>query len=530
MPKKLINFFLVLFWLTFFCLMPKTAHTEVVRIISRQEKHNDYDLQFEIKNNTVFSDQEIKALINPFLKSDGVRLTLRDRKITFDKLLQIRTKITNYYVSHGYVNSGAFIPSQNISSGKKIKIYIVEGKIREIEFEQESELNTYIATRLPQVNQILNIQKLERSLNVLEDDPLIKKIRVKLFNLGNGNTKLLVKVKAFPRFQTSFQITNSNSSNIGKNGLQFNAEYHALKYGDIFNLGLVKTQGLDKYSGQWIIPINIHNTKLSLSYVRAKSSLIDDSISNLDINANFNFYQIGINQPINIDFNQKINLEAYFNLIRSESFVLKDLSFAFIDGFANGKSNISELSLVQKYTNKKSNYIISLSSTFNIGLDIFNATKTMQGRDSIYWSWQLSANRDYKLSKKVVLISRFELQLSPDQVLPTRQFSIGGESSVRGYDKNLINGDNGIFVSNEIQYSLYDSDQSHLNLLAFLEAGSVWNKYKVIEEQNSLLSIGLGFNYSINDALFFELNHAIPLMNKQSPSSSKTTFQFSFSL
>ena len=461
--------------------------------------------KINFQGNTVFNDRELRRIITPF----------ENNQVTLERLLRVRVEITDYYTSKGYQLTGAFIPAQDLTSGK-INIYILEGTIEQIVFSENTNVNTnYILARLPKVEEIYNINSLSKAIEKLQNDSYIKSIDVEVTGNAQGQVNLLVNAQASSRLRTNLAFSNIYAPNIGRNGGQVDLQLHGIGMGDILALSWAKTEGLDRYSGGYSIPINQYDTKLLFQYTKANSELIDDLASELDINADFNSYQFGVSQPILSSKSQKLALELNFNLINSESFILDDFSFAFVDGLEDGESKISELSLVQSYLMKNSELILSFQSSFNLGLNIFDATQTDLGRDSLYWYWQGEVEMINQINDRLIYITDIGLQLSPDQLLPIKQFSIGGINSVRGYRQNYRNGDNGIFISSELQYSLFKLAQSELKLISFLEAGTTWNNKVQSEDNrnNELASIGVGFQYLIAEYLNFQLDYGMPLIN-----------------
>ena len=58
--------------------------------------------RIRITGNTVFSDRVLREIVS----------SVEGKEVTIERILRLRTQLTNYYVDRGYVSSGAFIPSQ----------------------------------------------------------------------------------------------------------------------------------------------------------------------------------------------------------------------------------------------------------------------------------------------------------------------------------------------------------------------------------------------------------------------------------
>ncbi|NER48386.1 MAG: ShlB/FhaC/HecB family hemolysin secretion/activation protein, partial [Symploca sp. SIO1A3] len=77
--------------------------------------------QFKVIGSTVFSAEELAAVLEPFTK----------QAISFTELLQAQEAITELYRDQGYITSGAFIPPQSLQEGT-ITIQVVEGEVEAI--------------------------------------------------------------------------------------------------------------------------------------------------------------------------------------------------------------------------------------------------------------------------------------------------------------------------------------------------------------------------------------------------------------
>jgi len=65
--------------------------------------------KFIFKGNTVFSDQQLEAVVAPYI----------GREITFADLLEARAAITKYYNDRGYITSGALVPLTEINQSEQ---------------------------------------------------------------------------------------------------------------------------------------------------------------------------------------------------------------------------------------------------------------------------------------------------------------------------------------------------------------------------------------------------------------------------
>lgn len=77
-----------------------------------------YVREFRFQGNKVFSSQQLAKVTAAYV----------GRQITSQELEEARRAVTEYYVSHGYINSGAVLPDQDPRDGV-VTMQIIEGVI-----------------------------------------------------------------------------------------------------------------------------------------------------------------------------------------------------------------------------------------------------------------------------------------------------------------------------------------------------------------------------------------------------------------
>ncbi|MBB6252841.1 ShlB/FhaC/HecB family hemolysin secretion/activation protein [Nitrospirillum iridis] len=107
-----------------------------------------------------------------------------------------------------------------------------------------------------------------------------------------------------------------------------------------------------------------------------------------------------------------------------------------------------------------------------------------------------------KLPADAAWATRVVGQLSNRPLLDTEQLGAGGADILRGYDERAVNGDQGVLISTELRspaFKLVESGPGDaLQLLAFLDYGSLWNRnIPAGESENvNLASTGVGLGYT----------------------------------
>jgi len=164
----------------------------------------------------------------------------------------------------------------------------------------------------------------------------------------------------------------------------------------------------------------------------------------------------------------------------------------------------------------KGSHVFAARSQFSIGLDAFDATNNPDGiPDSNFLIWRGQAQYLKKLTPQTNLFLRSDLQFSDRALVTLEQFSAGGALSVRGYTQNGILADNGIFFSTELVNTLWQTSEGEMSfeLSPFFDFARVWNTDDLALDTNTLASVGLGLQFSIQDRLTARLDWGIPLID-----------------
>ncbi|MEM7590599.1 MAG: ShlB/FhaC/HecB family hemolysin secretion/activation protein [Cyanobacteria bacterium P01_A01_bin.83] len=482
--------------------------------------------EIEIEGNTLFSDSELNKIVAP----------VEGRTVTFEQLLEIKNAVVKFYRDQGYISSGAFLPAQKLQNGR-LTIRVIEGSLDLIEIEGLSRLNEqYIIARLPEPNQPVKISDLTKALKKLQDDPLIKEVEGELKVLEQGKNLLALKVQEHKPIQTQLKLTNTFSPTVGSFGGEVIAKHqNLLGFGDRLGASYTRTEGLERYGVSYSVPFNTDGGTIGIDYQNADSELIEEVISAFDIQADYEVLSLALRQPVIDNENEELTVSVELEALRSETFVLDDVSFAFVDGLEDGESKIRPLRLGKEYVRRSERNLIAAESRFNVGLDILDATNTTTGIDSIFWSWQGNFQWIKALNSKQdwLLKTSLSTQLSPDQLLPIEQLTVGGLGSVRGYRQNLIIGDNGLVGVVEGQLPFVKSSTwGSVSLAPFFDVATIWSNIDDPEDDrsNTLASLGLSFNYRLKKILDAQIFYGVPLIEADGFGDSDTEERWGFTL
>ncbi len=439
---------------------------------------------------------------------------LENQTVTLEQLLDLRTRITKLYNENGYITSGAFLPSnQNLADGN-IQIQVVEGQIEDIQITGLKRLRKkYIRRRIaPAAKAPLNQAKLEKKLQLLQLNPLLKRVNAELTaGSSPGQNTLLVDVEQAREFHLGASIDNYRSPAIGSIQGNLNlAHDNVLGLGDRIIVATSITGGLNLYDLGYTVPINARDGTIGVRYSNAESGIIASGFSDLDISNNFESLSFDFRQPIVKTPNTEVALGLAFELRENRSF-LEDAPFSFTLGPDDGVARTRVLRFSQEWTQRQPRNVLSLRSQFNLGVDVFDATVNAEGPSANFFSWVGQAQYVQRLPLRALLISRLSAQLTPDDLLNQERFGIGGIRSVRGYASNQLLTDNGVLGSVECQFPL-TKNPNILQLSPFIEAGKGWNNFGANPDPSALVGVGVGFRWQPISDLSLRLDYGVPLV------------------
>jgi hemolysin activation/secretion protein len=467
---------------------------------------------FKVIGSKVFSREELEKITKPFT----------DRPISLTELFQVRSAITDFYTSKGYINSGAFIPPQELKNGI-VEIQILEGELEEINVKVEGRLNSkYVRDRIAvATKKTLNVNTLLETLQLLRLDPLIENISAELSAGANPGMSLLdIKVKQADTFALQGTYDNGRSPSVGSDRRIVElSEGNLLGFGDNFDFRYTNTDGSNAFDLSYKIPLNARNGKLTLAYGNTDNDVIERPFSPLDINSKSRYYEITFSQPVF----QKPDREFILGLTatRTESDTsLLDFNFPLSRGAdEEGRTRISALRLFQEWTQRSEREVFAVRSQLSLGFNVLDATINDNDQpDSQFVVWRGQGQWVRRLGEDSLFLIRGDLQLAGGALVPLEQFSLGGITNVRGYRQDLLLSDSGFFLSSEVRLPIFKVSKLKgvLQLTPFADFGTAWNRDEEKIDPDTLVSVGVGLNWQQGDRLNARIDWGIPLVDVDS--------------
>ncbi len=476
--------------------------------------------QFKVKRfvfvgNTLFSTRELERFVSSFI----------GKEITFNELQQAVSSITKHYTDAGYINSGAFIPVSGDRfrlqrNASVVTIQIIEGKVGTIYIKGTPRLRRYVRSRLRvAVSPVLNSNRLQEGLRLLQVNPLIKVISANLTpNPQPGVSDLTVRVTANPTISVQPDLNNERSPLVGtfERRLDF-VDTNLFGLGDGLNLTYRNTEGSNAGQASYIIPLNPHNATLQIDYANVHSNIVERPFNQLNISEIDRSYQVTLRQPLLQAATDRSVKKFAVGLTGSREEGderLLGIPFPLSPGADDrGRTRISAVRFFQDWNQRSNQEVLLIRSQFSLGIGALDATIHRTAPDSRFFIWQGQAAWLRRLNNRnLALLTRVNVQLATRPLVPFDQFDLGGVSTVRGYRQDALLTDDGVFGSIELRFPIIERGIHQLHVGPFIDAGYGFNVRGRNPSINTLLGTGLAIEYQLEDRLRIRLDYGIPVI------------------
>lgn len=460
-----------------------------------------------LSGNTVFSQEELALVTGPY----------EGREITNQELQELRHRLTLYYVERGYINSGAVIPDQRVGDGV-IKIDIIEGRLTAIEIGGNKRLRSrYLSSRLERGATVpVNTGELQKQLQLMLQDPLIERINANLApGLRPGEAILRAQVAESRPYDLGLGIDNHMSPSVGEvQGLLSGGIGNLTGWGDRLSASGRLADGLHSFSVGYSVPLNARETRLSLSFDRSDSDVVEEPFDIIDIESETDSASVQLAHPLFREPGHHLELGLSFDARSSKTFLL-GMGSSFAPGVPrNGESDVSVLRFSQDWLRRDRRQVFAARSTFSVGIDVLDATINNGGPDGEFVTWLAQFQWARRIGERGdQLVFRLDGQYAFDPLLPLEQFAVGGANSVRGYRSNQLVRDHGAAASIEYRIPLKTSASGRhvFQIAPFIDGGGAWNRGRDTPSPKGIAGIGLGLRWDPTERIHAELywGHAL---------------------
>lgn len=476
------------------------------------------DLQFfvqtiEVLGSTVFDSGDIASITEP----------LENREVTLSELQAASDAITQLYLDQGYLTSRALLVNQEVINGV-VQIQVIEGQVSEIQISGLQRLNeAYVRDRIELgTGTPLRAQDLEEQLRLLRFNPLFESVEASLRPSGTvGQSILVVRVTEANPWLGSASVDNYSPPSVGSERMNATVGHRNLTgLGDEINATYRRTTtgGAEVFEFSYRVPLNAMDGTLQFQSTLDWNDIVDPEFADFDISGESQSYELSFRQPLIRSIEEEFALSLGLSYKDGQTFLFDSPTAFGIGPDEDGVSRVTALRFGQDYVRRDPYGAWAVRSLFSFGLDLFDPTLNEHPvPDGRFFSWLFQGQRVQRLGEDHLLIALIDLQLTPDSLLPSEQFVIGGGQFLRGYRQNARSGDNGFRFSLEDRITIVRNESAApiFQLAPFFDMGAVWNhpdNPNELPDQTFLASIGLAALWEPAPGFNLRLDYAIPFV------------------
>ena len=395
----------------------------------------------EVTPTSLLTAEEIKRVTSVYI---GPPVTLED-------IDGLRDTLTEMIVAKGYINSGAVLPDQDISSGK-LSITIVEGRLSRVEVTGTKYLNqAYLVRRLKiDPNTPLSAAELQTAYQLLLQDRNVSHLNARLLPGDRpGEAVFDIDATEQPRYGWSAFLASDRSPAVGDTRGGLSGHFASLAVpGDDVSGEIGRTNGMTDEALSYSAPLTARNLMLNLQVQGANAKILAHPFNALDAISDSLYESVGLSYPLIVEPGRSLIVASEIDHIRVRTALLGE-DFSFSPGAVDGITEYTTLrtTLTYSYFSNVSSYVVSL-----MGSKGLLGNRLAVGVDRYFGYLDLSGSYIRRLNdENHRLVLKGAIRASHEALYATEMFVIGGGDTVRGYRQNALLGTSGYWASAEYQ-------------------------------------------------------------------------------
>lgn len=476
--------------------------------------------EFRVKGNTLLQQTAIELTLTPFLGPDQ----------TFDTIQEAASKLERSYRDAGYPTVLVNIPEQDVVGGV-VTLDVVEGKVSRVRVSGSryflpSEIKQEVGSL--QQGQPMHVPSFQADMNRVNSasgdlrvTPVLKP------GSTPGTVEVDLRVKDELPLHGSLEVNNHNSLDTTKLRTSASISYDNLwqKHHSISLQTQNSPEEPDEsrvLAGTYIFPVVDDVSRVVFYAVTSESDV--STFTDLTVVGNGEIYGTRLVRALD-------SSPGYVHSL-SLGFDLKDFDESVNLVGADTDSTPIKYSI---FTAMYNGSFLRDDSTSRVGFSVTNGLRDFLGggdaeefQNKRYYSHpnffyvQGNFKHQERFENDWRLNGRAKIQIADSALISNEQLSAGGSASVRGYYESQDTGDHGVVASADVETpDILESKSSELRMRAFVDGAWLQMKDALstddqgdnrrVETEDTLLSAGLGTDFSMGKSLFFTLDLGVAL-------------------
>lgn len=405
-------------------------------------------LSFRIVGNTLFP----AATLLPLL--DGAR----GKRLTLPELGQLAARLTEFHQRRGYPLVSAIVPPQVIRAGE-VELRVIEGRFGRIELDNSSR-NRGAGLRATldrlQPGQVISQQALDEVLLLFTDMPGISTVATLKPGSGPALSDLLVSVSPGPRMSGQLGVENYGGASTGR--VRANAALNVpnpLAWGDLLSLNVLSPGGSMLYGrAAYEVLVDGAGTRAGATLSSVQYSL-GGALAALDAQGTARVAGLTLRRPLlrsrlaNLYASAQVEHKRLVDEVGTASvrtdrrvdLLQAGLSADRRDDWAGGGVFTGSLTL----SHGRVGFLAAAAQ---------QADAATAGTRGSFSKFNLGVSRIQTLGEATSLTLSLAGQWANRNLDPAEKMSLGGPSTVRGYDVSAVSGDTAVVGTLDLRHVL----------------------------------------------------------------------------
>lgn len=440
--------------------------------------------QFKFTGNTLFSQEELGAALQDYLKQPQ----------TLSELHQAAETIANFYLETGYLVR-TLLPKQDITEGI-VSIQVIESSFSGARIDNKSKrlgldrLAKTIEGNI-RVGEPMSVKKLERALMTADDLPGVNVSGRLVAGERDNTTGVVVMATDEPLVYGQAALDNMGSYATGTTRYTVNAMLNgAMGLGDQGSAYTLHTQGTDFLRMAYSLPVGYQGARLGANSSYLKYRIVngapgDGTSTTVGLEST---YPLVRSRPKNLNLVANLDHKAFDNRGPTGETTTRYSSLVFSAGL-NWAASDSDGSSTATVT--VSHGYMDLNGSPNKAGD--DATTQVHGE---FGKLRYSVSRTQNITPQFSIYGALSGQFASKNMDSSEKFYLGGPTAIRAYPNNEGSGSTGHLLSLELRQGL----PNNLNLVGFYDKGLVTaqvnNNYAGAAHPNKMSYAGYGLALS----------------------------------
>lgn len=453
-----------------------------------------------LENSTLLDNATRATLLDPFIGECAEPALIGE----------IMAALNNHYIDEGFVTTRAYVAPQDLKDGS-LELVIVEGRIEEIAFADDPGRDRFrIELAFPVGEEdILNINDLERGLDQM-NVPSSTKVTMNMLpgtKPGYSRIELLEELLG-PKHRFKIGLDNQGSQGTGEDRLTLGYDADDL-------LGLNDTWSFSHIGSLDTNAIAISATIPAGYWTFGGSYSYSDYLNYIDANTQLfgrsETYEVKADRLVYKSRGDEITVKTSLNKKASRRTI----------GDVNLTSQNMSVGRLGLGFSHKSAAVISGNVFLAQGLKLFGAVDDLPdpapgSPRAQFRKVQFDGSYYKPIFGQIFLQSGLAGQVASSPLYGSEQITAGGKSSVRGFARNTIAGDNGFYLQNDLllpmpQFMLKGPLREYLAAIKpFAGVDIAYTLDRATHSENTIAGLGAGLRFSLG-GLSGDLGLGVPI-------------------